>query len=156
MKDIPGFEGRYAVTEDGQVFSYRSKRFLAGETTRNGYHRVQLGGQKYLVHRLVAMTYIPNPEDKPCVNHKDCNRLNNNVNNLEWCTYEENNTYADRLEKSAAKHSRRVKQMTLDGEFIRYWDSAAEAGRELGISNVCRAANGTRKSAGGFRFEYVD
>lgn len=161
LKDVKDYEGRYAVTSDGQVYSYLKKKYLKPETTNNGYQRVCLttgdGRKKHeLIHRLVAIAFLDNPERLPCVNHKNGDRQDNRVENLEWCSYQYNNTFGDRLQKSAAKHSKKVKQMTMDGEFIRYWDSAAQASRELNISNVYRAANGTRKSVGGFRWEYVD
>lgn len=161
MKDIKNYEGRYAVTEDGQVYSFLSGRFLTQEVINSGYLRVHLqtkdGRSKgELVHRLVALTFIENPDSLPCVNHKNGDRADNRVENLEWCSYDYNNKYGDRIKKAAAAHSKKVKQMTMDGEFIRYWDSAAQASKELGICSVYRAANGTRKSAGGFRWEYVE
>ena len=159
MKDIKNFEGKYAITEDGQVYNYRLKRFMKLETCANGYQRIELSNngkaERFFVHRLVAEAYLDNPNNYPIVNHKDYNPANNCVDNLEWCSYSYNNTYNDRAKKVAAMKSQKVKQMTMSGELIKVWDSAAEASRELGISSVYRAANGTRKSAGGFKWEYV-
>lgn len=110
MKDIKGYEGLYAVTEDGQVWSYRSQKFLKPYNKSNhGYEKVNLYKDKvsttYCVHRLVAETYLPNPNNYPCINHKDENKLNNHANNLEWCTYKYNNNYGTHNQKLSASNS---------------------------------------------------
>lgn len=97
MKDIPGYEGIYAVTSCGRVWSYRRGRFLVPRITSGGHEEVELcSGTTCLVyvHRLVAMAYIPNPDNLPVVNHKDENPRNNCVNNLEWCTQKYNVNYS--------------------------------------------------------------
>ena len=89
MKDIQGYEGLYAVTSCGKVWSYKNERFLKPYKKRDGYLEVYLykGGERkhYIIHRLVAMAYIPNPDNLPQVNHKDENKENNALPNLEWC-----------------------------------------------------------------------
>lgn len=96
-KDIKGYEGLYQVSNTGKV-KILSKNIIK-KTTKvpKGYLRVGLtknGKTKYFYpHRLVAQAFIPNLQNKPCVNHKDRNVKNNNVDNLEWCTYKENNNY---------------------------------------------------------------
>lgn len=115
MKDIPGYEGLYAITEDGRVWSYpksrssRNGKWLKLQLATNEDDRLkprshyQVGLHKdgkvkqLLVHRLVALTYIPNPDNKPEVNHKDTNSLHNHVDNLEWCTNQENWRHANGL-----------------------------------------------------------
>ena len=154
MIDI--INGKYAITENGQVYSYYSKRFLKQEIAKNGYARVYLDGKHYLTHRLVAEAYIPNPENLPCVNHKNHDRADNRASNLEWCSYQYNNKYSNCIEAMAASHKKPVKQLTLGGELIKVWDSAADADKGLGITGVYRGANGTRKTVGGFRWEYVN
>lgn len=91
---IQGFEGRYDITSDGRVWSYKSKRWLKA-TPRKGYPRVTLchkDGTKTTrtVHRFVGIHFAPNPFNKPCINHKDGNKANNDYRNLEWCTWLEN------------------------------------------------------------------
>lgn len=94
MKAIKGFEGLYGITEDGKVWSFYTNKFIKSSLLNTGYPMVTLwDGKKShgrTLHRLVAEAYIPNPDEKPHVNHKDSNRLNPHVDNLEWCTRSEN------------------------------------------------------------------
>ncbi len=106
-KDIEGYEGLYQVSNLGDV---RSLKYAGGNKVKilkqgnvNGYKRVSLhknNKQKnYFVHRLVAMTFIPNPNNLPLVNHKDENKTNNSVDNLEWCTQKYNINYGSAIKK---------------------------------------------------------
>lgn len=94
MKDIEGYEGKYAVTDDGRVWSYKSHIFLSEKIAKNQYRQVCLynNGQKkmFYIHQLVAQTFIPNPEHLSTVNHKDFNKGNNKVENLEWLSRYDN------------------------------------------------------------------
>lgn len=103
MKDIPGYEGKYAITEDGKIWSYRSKNFLSPFLCK-GYYFVNLcgknGRKRESVHRLLALTYIPNPENLPVVDHIDRNRINNSLSNLRWASFETN---ANNIDKEKAK-----------------------------------------------------
>lgn len=104
IRDIDGYGGLYAITNYGRVWGYPNYTKLKGHWKKqiidvNGYAKVDLflGNKKYkrmFVHRLVAMAYIPNPQNKPFVNHKDFNTLNNKSENLEWCTHWENMNYS--------------------------------------------------------------
>ena len=111
MKDIPNYEGLYAITEDGNVWSYRNNRFIKSFLRKNGYMQVLLvkdGIKKsWKVHRLVALTYLPNPNNYPEVNHKDENRINNCVDNLEWCPHDYNCNYGERLNRISDSNTKR-------------------------------------------------
>lgn len=101
MIDIPGYEGLYAVTQDGDIYTYRYKRLKIPANHVNGYKSlilVDLNGNKkgYLVHRLVAQVLVPNPHNKPFVNHIDGDKTNHHPSNLEWVTRSENMRHAFR------------------------------------------------------------
>lgn len=97
MKDIPGYEGLYAATSCGRIWSYRSKKFLKPIAAKDGYQKVNLyknGKMKTCqIHRLIAATFIPNVNNYLEVNHKDFVKTNNTVNNLEWCDHAYNMRY---------------------------------------------------------------
>ena len=120
MKDILGYEGQYSVTKDGKVYSHKRKRFL-NPSNLKGYQRVKLrdsnNNQKInnkLVHRLVAQAFIPNPNNKLEINHKNSIRDDNRVDNLEWATRSENNqhawTYGNKVFKITEKYLDAVKK----------------------------------------------
>lgn len=94
MKDIKNYEGLYAVTEDGQVYGYKRKNFLKPNQDKDGYLYVSLSKdgkpKTFRIHRLMAETYLPNPNNLPEVHHIDSNRKNNCVSNLQWVTQEDN------------------------------------------------------------------
>lgn len=100
MKDIQGYEGLYAITSCGKVWSHRRKMFLKPQPDKDGYLCVYLSNhcekKCFKIHRLVAEAYIPNPENKRCVNHKDEDKSHNYLNNLEWMTDYENCNYGTR------------------------------------------------------------
>ena len=102
----------YAINVDGNVRSLKTNRFLKHDLS-TGYARVTLSNnkvkKKFLVHRLVAMEFIPNTHNKPCVNHIDGDKLNNNINNLEWCTYSENERHSRMVLGKKIKHSEETK-----------------------------------------------
>jgi hypothetical protein len=160
MKDIKGYEGLYAITSCGKVWSYKNKRFLNYQYNSSRldarYYRVYLykDGKPtpYQVHRLVAEAYIPNPENLPVVNHKDENKFNNCLNNLEWCTYLYNNTYGTALKRNAEKHFKRVYCEELDRTYESL--TAAAADLNISINHLCEAIKGTRESVGGYRYHW--
>ena len=133
------------VSNKGQVFvpksGKRQEHFTFGSDTNNGYKQVLYKRKNYLVHRLVAESFLPNPNNYPMVNHKDENKTNNNVTNLEWCTQQYNVNYGTGIERSARKRSRKVVQMTLDGKVVKHWASTQECGRNGfdsgSVSNCC-------------------
>lgn len=155
MKDIKNYEGHYAVTEDGQVWSYKSKKFITLHDNGRGYLMADLcknGVRKhYYIHRLVAEAYIDNPNKLPQVNHKDEDKTNNSVTNLEWCTNIYNQEYGTRAARQAKAISIPVYCVELDKVFSSY----AEAGRYLHISPgyVSYALAHPNKSKG-YHFNY--
>ena len=141
-KDIKNYEGLYQVSNFGKVKSLPRKgtqtnteKILKVSYTYNGYERVSLHknnkDKRYLVHRLVAETFIPNPNNYPQVNHKDENKINNNVSNLEWCTPSYNINYGKRNNNL----NKEVWQYDLQGKFIKKWKSTMEIQRTLGFKN---------------------
>lgn len=177
-RDIPGFEGLYQVSNHGRV--KRLKHWKNQRCLRNDKHCVYRelpekimclrrtgGGGSYwglslakdrkihnrLVHRLVAQAFIPNPDNLPEINHKDCNGLNNHVENLEWCDRKYNINYADRTIKAAKACEKKV----ICIETGKIYDSLTSAAAENGllksrISNVC---HGKRKTTGGFHWSFA-
>ena len=167
MKDIKGYEGLYAVTSCGKIWSYRSKKFLKPRKDRKGYLGVMLckdGTQKsYKIHRLVAKAYLPNPNNLPQVNHKDENKTHNYLNNLEWISGIDNMNYGTRNERTGHSQmnkqgSKALLQYDLQGNFIKEFPSVSEASRELGKSqaNISRCANGFKNQAYGFIWKFKE
>jgi hypothetical protein len=158
MKDIKNYEGLYAATEDGRIWSYRRKKFLAPATKKaNGYQEVSLSvngkNKVYLVHRLIAETYLDNPDNLPQVNHKDENKTNNSVSNLEWCTAKYNTLYGTGSLRSHQKQYKRVYCVELDQTF----ESAKEASKatKTNYTHLCQCCRGEHKSSGGYHWRYV-
>ena len=170
-KPIKGYEGLYEVSNYGRIRSfdtYRkgrngSIRFCKGRilkfhTHQQGYLYVGLWKNNkhktYKVHRLVAQAFLPNPHNYPCVNHKDENKTNNNVDNLEWCTYEYNNKYG-KMQVIKNKQKKPVIQYDLQNNFIREYESIWETGYfgfDRNKVNMC--CRGKRKTHKGFLWRY--
>jgi hypothetical protein len=87
----------YEISLDGIVRNKKTNRILKHSMSDTGYYTVYVDKANKLLHRLIAETFIPNPDNLPCVNHKDGNKLNNNIDNLEWCTQKENNIHAKKM-----------------------------------------------------------
>lgn len=153
MKDIKNYEGSYAITSCGKVWSYINECFLKPYTDNDGYLRVNLykdGKMKqYLIHRLVADAYIPNPDNLPQVNHKDENKANNCLQNLEWCDAKYNVNYGTRNEKI----KKPILQFDLDGNLIREWPSATDVGKKVN-DGICKCLKGKNKTAYGYKWFY--
>ena len=181
------YDGLYKVSNLGRILSLNYRRtgkskLMNPSKTTDGYLRVCLsknGEDKWCkVHRLVAEAFLPNPENKPQVNHKiegkkgkkinmvifnEDGSVNEEKSTIEWCTQEYNHNYGtinERIAKAKKgipniKLSKRVLQLSLDGELIKVWESAAECGRNgFNQGNICECCNGKRKTHKGFRWEY--
>lgn len=159
-KKIEGYEDLYKVSSFGRIYGVKRKRLMKCQENHNGYLRVTLckdGKIKpFFVHRLVAQAFIPNPDNLPQVNHKDENKLNNSVENLEWCTQIYNSNYGTGVERCAKQKMKMICQFSLDGEFIQEWKSIKEASTTLGIhhGNITQCCKGNRNHAGMFVWKY--
>lgn len=176
-KDIKNYEGYYQVSNMGRVKSLKRTWYSPGKKGLNkkcsnnekilkpgknqgGYWIVNLSKKnKYKsrpIHRLVAETFIENENEYPCINHKDENKENNNVNNLEWCTYSYNNNYGNHNKKLSETKCLLIDQYDLGGNFIKTWLGMREPEKQLGIKNqcICYCCKGKTKTAGGYIWKY--
>lgn len=169
-KDIAGLEGLYQVSNYGRIKSFRKSNKFFGQQEHylkpyikpNGYESVILYDTerrkyRYLVHRLVAMTFIPNPAGYNAVNHKDENKLNNHVDNLEWCTLAYNNAYGTARIRQILTKGSKIEQLTLEGYPLAIYNSISIASRITGISKtgILRCCNGKCDNSGGYLWRYV-
>lgn len=173
-KTIAWGDGKYQVSACGNVRNNKTGRLLTLHLKKSGYYQVQLtayGIKKFfLVHRLVAQAFIPNPNNLPSVNHKDENKKNNFVwvnddgtvdlekSNLEWCTVAYNNSFGNRAQKSSTtqlndkKKSIPICQFDKNGTFLKLWPSGAEIERQLGFDqgNISACCTGKLKTSYGY------
>lgn len=175
-KDIPGYEGLYQASTDGRIKSlarfnpnsgragmFYRQRELKTHIDHNGYLQVRLcknGKYKtFKVHRLIALTYIPNANNLPSINHKDENKLNNHIDNLEWCTIKYNNNYNNRQTRISKKREKKILQIDpIKDQIIRIFNSITEAENITGyhkvhIINCCKCRKLLYK---GFKWEYYE
>lgn len=154
-RPIDGFPN-YAVSNRGRVMNIKTGKVLKIGVNRCGYEQVGLSmnckRMIFLIHRLVANAFIPNPNNLPEVNHINEIKTDNNVNNLEWSSASRNNKH------SLYKRSCKINQLSLDGQFIKEWNSAHEIERELGFSkgHIIKCCKGRYKKMYGYLWEYAD
>ena len=168
-KEIPDTGGKYLISTDGKVMAI-SRRVKFGNVFRwtktnirtarkkeNGYLELEILGKHHYIHRLVAEAFIPNPDNLPCINHKDENKENNSVENLEWCDYSYNANYGTRTKRAKKKQfGDRFVVINLDtGEVYK---TPKDASRATGIHNdsISRVCKGKSKTAGGYRWRYLN
>lgn len=174
-KDIKDYEGLYQVSNFGRVKSLR--RYVARGTNKywvnekilkprytKGHYYTSLHKNKksknYYIHRLVAEAFIPNPDNLPCINHKDENTANNNVNNLEWCTHKYNANYGTRnkrLSDMFTNDPKRSKPIQCI-ETGTIYPSAKEAERQTGIfaTKIIQVCKKRHQTTGGYHWKYYN
>lgn len=151
-KDVVGYEGLYKVSNLGRIRSLKSNKIIKPYKKRNGYLRAYLSRKNVYIHRVVAQAFIPNLQNKEEVNHKDLDKTNNNVENLEWCTKRENMQHAVKIYKHFFKGK---KVMCIETNKI--YKNSIVAEKETGIlsagirMNIC----GKHKTAGGFHWKQI-
>ena len=173
-KDIENYKGMYQVSNKGDVKSLKrfyknhsklklvEEKILKTMKDSQGYLQVNVckNGACLIIriHRLVAETFIPNPENKRTVNHINGIKSDNSVNNLEWNTYSENIKHAFRIGLKTSKHLNKPVKQIKNGKTIHIFCSLHEADRHTGIShqNISRCCNGKRNQAGGFQWEFIE
>lgn len=179
-KNIEGYDGLYQISNKGNIRSLRDKngnnRIINRKMriSKNGYYYTNLWknskSKTVKPHRLVAIYFIDNPDNLPCVNHINGNKLDNDVNNLEWCSFSDNTKHAIRClnykpGKNLIKYNesglnkikqyKKVAQYDLKGNFIKEWDSIKEAQETLNINHISDCINGRRNKAGGYKWQQL-
>lgn len=162
-KDIEGYEGYYQVSSLGNIRNVKTNKILIGDTNNIGYRRVTLYNpikKRFFVHRLVALAFCEGYQENYVVNHKDGNKLNNAVNNLEWVTRSENDLHAYELNlrephPCTFKH-RIICYNLITGETIKIYKNTQECCDDLGVKrpNVYNCCNGKQKSCKGYGLKY--
>lgn len=161
FRSVKGFENYYAVSADGAVFSKISNKFRKQIINKQtGYATMVLSNpsekvkKTKAVHRIVAEAWLDNPQNFECLNHKNENKLDNHVANLEWCSKAYNNKYNDKDQRCCKK----IAQIDLDtGNIIKVWDSARKAEKhfDTNFKNISAVCRGLRRSAGGYGWRFV-
>lgn len=170
-KDINGLEGLYQISNMGRVKSFQRKYkssespylIMALSPNQSGYLSVYLRGHdgndhRYTIHRLVATAFIENPNNYPCINHKDENKQNNCVDNLEWCTYSYNNAYGTGQLRARISKSKPVSQFTKEGIWIATYVTPSIAADLLKCNRhtIVRCCDNENKTALGYIWKWAN
>lgn len=160
-KPIPGYENRYMVSSKGNLYSLTRNKRMTPRLNKDGYLRTRLfdGVKKndFTVHRLVAMAFIPNPDNLPMVNHKDENKTNNAVENLEWCTGTYNVNYGTGNMRNTIARSKPILQTDLEGNPIAiYMTSFSLRNAGYKRENVQTCARGITQTAYGYKWRFLE
>lgn len=184
-KPFPGFESDYLISSNGDVWSIRNMKILRPKITATGYVRVSpsVNGHRKdcAVHRMVALAFIPNPDNKPTVNHINEDKTDNRVKNLEWATIMEQNIHGTRIARAiahtdyknrainytvvASKHNyheinrkqmKAVLQYDVHGRLLGRYPGLGVAARCVGVhaGHLCQCLKGERRQCGGYKWEY--
>lgn len=153
IKEFPN----YKVSNYGRVFSKYKNGLLKQFNDAYGYFQVNLNRHSKKVHRLVAEAFIPNPNHLSEINHKDENKHNNKVSNLEWCTSKYNMNYGNVLKRSVLSQRNhntwKIYQYDLQGNLVKIWNSAREADRSgFNRRSIYRCCNGQTKTFKGYQW----
>ena len=141
-KKISLYQNKYFIYDNGKIQNIKTKNFLKPYKSTNGYLYIKIVRDKkhhhIKIHRIVADAFIPNPYNLPQVNHKDGNKLNNNVNNLEWCSCSQNikHGFDNNLYKKRPALPRKINQYDLKGNFIKTWDKIKDIEKEYSVSHT--------------------
>ena len=175
-KDIKGYEGLYQISNYGNLRGLdryitenntNKKRHIKSKIIKpvvnnSGYHEVCLRNKNkekkhHRIHRLVAEAFIPNPNNLPIINHKDKNKINNNVRNLEWCTYKYNNNYK-KTTKPCWYKGVKVNQYDKDMNYIKTYNSMYEIERKYNVTrtSIRYCCLGKNKTCRGYVWRYAD
>lgn len=161
-KDIKEYEGLYQVSNLGRVKRVTTGIILKGSKDRGGYLVVNLSknniGSMKKIHRLVAQAFIPNPENKPEVNHIDEDKTNNMLSNLDWMTRKENNNHGTRTDRMAKTRSIPIIAINIKTGESQEFKSTKECVKQLGLHqpSITHVLKGRRKQTGGYTFKYKE
>lgn len=152
----------YEISDDGLVRNRKTGKILKPVKTYNGYLRVGIDGKLCRIHRLVADAFLIKIDGCTQINHKDGNKQNNSVDNLEWCTVSQNIIHAQKMGLKKINYSninkpKKINQLSIDGDILKTYDCIMDIQREFGYDNstIVKACKGKYKTAYGYKWQYA-